>query len=126
METSVGAVRTPLYVRLGALGWLAQAASGLALVILGGLHMTANHFVVTGGLRNFDQVQAYLRNPVVLILEGLFLAMVSLHAMLGVRAIVFDLGLSAQAEKRVTAILTLAGVLTVGYGLWLTLVVINI
>ncbi len=55
-----------------------------------------------------------------LVLEVLFLVVVASHAMLGVRAIVMDFGLSDRAEKRLSQALTVVGVLTVGYGLWLT------
>jgi succinate dehydrogenase hydrophobic anchor subunit len=82
--------------------------------------MIAHHFVVPEGLRNFREVVDYLRNPLIVVLEVLFLVTVTSHAVLGVRAIIFDFGLSERAEKRVTQILTLIGVLTVGYGLWLT------
>ncbi len=47
-------------------------------------------------------------------------------ALLGVRAILFDFGLSDQAEQRVTGALTILGALTIGYGLCLTWVVINL
>jgi hypothetical protein len=43
-----------------------------------------------------------------------------------VRAILFDLGLSDQAERRVTQALAAVGVVTIGYGLWLTWVVIRL
>ena len=111
---------------LSSLSWLAQAVSGVMLVALAGLHMFANHFVVEGGLQTFADAQAYLRHPVILPLEILFLITVTVHALLGVRAILFDLGLSDQAEKRVTQVLAVVGVLTIGYGLWLTWVVINL
>ncbi len=126
MQTSVEAARTPLSVRLGNLSWLAQAASGVGLVVLAGLHMFANHFVVAGGLRDFEQVQSYLRQPLVLVVEVAFLMIVVLHSMLGVRAGLFDLGLSPQTERRITAVLTFVGVLVVIYGLWLTWVVITL
>lgn len=105
---------------VGSLGWIWQAATGVGLVILAGLHMFAHHFVVEGGLRNFQQVQAYLGNPLIWPLEVLFLVVVTAHALLGVRAVVFDLGLSEAAERRVTQVLWGVGVLTVVYGLWLT------
>lgn len=44
---------------------------------------------------------------------------------LGVRAIVIDFGISSQAEKRLSQVLTVVGVLTVAYGLWLTWVIIH-
>ena len=105
--------------------WLWQAFTGVGLVILLGLHLIANHFIVKGGLRDFADVVAYLRTPVILVLEVLFLLCVTTHAMLGVRAILMDFGLSDRAEKRLTQALTLVGVLTVGYGLWLTWVIIH-
>ncbi len=108
-----------------ALGWLWQVITGVALVILLGLHLIANHFLAKGGLRNFAEVLAYLRSPVFLVLEVLFLVVVTTHAMLGVRAILLDFGLSERVEKRLSQILTMVGILTVGYGLWLTWVITN-
>lgn len=79
--------------------------------------MIANHFVAKGGLRDYAAVVSYLRNPIVLTLEVLFLICVTTHALLGVRAIFLDFGLNERAEKRLTEILNVVGVLTVGYGL---------
>ena len=101
-------------------GWFWQAVTGVGLVVLLALHMIAHHFVVPEGLRNFDEVVEYLRTPIIVVLEFLFLATVTPHALLGVRAIVFDLGLSERAEKRVSLMLTVIGVLTIAYGIWLT------
>jgi succinate dehydrogenase hydrophobic anchor subunit len=105
--------------------WLWQVITGVGLVLLLGLHFIANHFIATGGLRDFADVVSYLRTPIILVLEVLFLAVVATHAMLGVRAILLDFGLSDRAEKRLSQALTAMGVLTVGYGLWLTWVIIR-
>jgi succinate dehydrogenase hydrophobic anchor subunit len=105
--------------------WYWQIFTGVALVLLLGLHFIANHFIATGGIRDFADVVSYLRNPIVLVLEVLFLIVVATHAMLGVRAIVIDFGISSQAEKRLGQALTVIGVLTVGYGLWLTWAIIH-
>ncbi len=105
--------------------WLWQVFTGVALLVLLGLHFIANHFIAKGGLRDFADVVAYLRNPIILVLEVLFLVVVTTHAMLGVRAIVIDFGLSERAEKRLSQALTVVGVLTVGYGLWQTWVIIH-
>jgi len=101
-------------------GWIWQALTGVGLVILLALHMIAHHFVAEGGIRDYAGVVEYLRNPIIVVLEVLFLVTVTTHALLGVRAIVFDLGLSDQAEKRVSSFLAIVGVLTVAYGIWLT------
>jgi succinate dehydrogenase hydrophobic anchor subunit len=105
--------------------WYWQAFTGVALLVLLGLHFIANHFIAAGGIRDFADVVSYLRNPIILVLEVLFLVVVATHAMLGVRAIVMDLGISDHAEKRLGQVLTVVGVLTVGYGLWLTWTIIH-
>jgi len=91
--------------------------TGIGLVVLLGLHMIANHFIAKGGLRDYAAVVAYLRNPVILVLEILFLVCVTTHALLGVRAILLDLGLSDQVEQVVTHVLKWIGCLTICYGL---------
>ena len=101
-------------------GWVWQALSGAGLIVLLALHMIAQHFIAPEGIRDFQQVAEYLRTPIIVILEVLFLVVVTSHALLGVRAIVFDFGLSERAERRVSWVLTAIGVLTVTYGLWLT------
>ena len=106
-------------------GWLWQVFTGVGLVLLLGLHFIANHFIAKGGLRDFADVVSYLRNPIILVLEVLFLVVVTTHAMLGVRAIVTDFGLSDRVEKRLSQALTVVGVLTVVYGLWLTWIIIH-
>jgi succinate dehydrogenase hydrophobic anchor subunit len=105
--------------------WLWQVFTGVGLVILLGLHFIANHFIAKGGLRDFSDVVAYLRNPIILVLETLFLVCVTTHALLGVRAILLDFGPSVRTEKRLSQALSGLGVLTVGYGLWLTWVIIR-
>ena len=105
--------------------WLWQVFTGIGLVILLGLHFIANHFVARGGLRDFAEVVAYLRNPVILCLEVLFLLCVTTHGLLGVRAILLDFGLSEPAERRLNQVLKVVGVLTVAYGLGVTWMVIQ-
>lgn len=103
--------------------WLWQAATGVALLVLLTVHMIAHHFVVEGGLRTYAEVVDYLRSPVIFVVEHLFLATVTLHAMLGVRAVLFDLGPTPAIERRITRWVTVVGVATVVYGVWLLWVV---
>lgn len=97
--------------------WLWQVVTGVGLVVLLGLHMIANHFIAKGGLRDYAAVVAYLRNPIILLLEILFLVCVTTHALLGVRAIFLDFGVSDHVEQMLSRVLKWIGVLTVGYGL---------
>ena len=39
--------------------WYWQVFTGIALVLLLGLHFIANHFIVKGGLRDFADVVSY-------------------------------------------------------------------
>ena len=103
----------------GALAWLGQAVSGILLLILLGLHMIAHHFVVKGGLRGYQDVMDYIRNPLIAAIELIFLVVVSYHSMIGLRAVLFDLGMSPSQEKWVTRSVTVLGVVMVGYGVWL-------
>jgi succinate dehydrogenase / fumarate reductase membrane anchor subunit len=105
--------------------WFWQAVTGLALLFLVGLHMVAQHFVAQGGLRDYQQVVDYLSNPLIVVIEIAFLLSVTTHAMLGVRAILFDLGLSEKAERMVTYACALIGVVIVVYGFWLTYVIVK-
>lgn len=110
--------------RSGAI-WLVQAFSGLLLVLLLLLHMIAHHFVVEGGLRNFQQVIDYVSNPLILFTTIAFLIVVTIHALLGLRAIIFDLGPSAGTRRAVNWILGVVGIITIVYGVWLEVTIIS-
>lgn len=113
----------PMKPRAGGTGgrsraWSLTALSGIALLVLVTMHMVANHFVVDeiGGLRTYAQVLDYVGNPVIVVLELGLLVAVTVHAMLGLRSVLFDLGLTARAERLVTRGLAVLGALTIGYG----------
>ncbi len=101
--------------------WRATAASGVALLVLVTIHMIAHHFVVeeVGGLRNYAQVLDYISNPVMFVIEIVFLVVVTTHAMLGLRSVLFDFGLSVRGKRLVARGLLVLGVVTVAYGVTL-------
>jgi succinate dehydrogenase hydrophobic anchor subunit len=99
--------------------WVAQVVSGVLLLVLLTMHMVAQHFMVSGGLRTYDQVIDWIRNPVVFVVEALLLVCVTWHGIAGVHAILLDLGLRGRAERIVARILLDLAVATVLYGLWL-------
>ena len=106
--------------------WIVQAITGLLLILLLGLHMIAHHFIVEGGLRTFDQVIEYISNPVIFILEVLFLIVVTPHAMLGLQSILMDLGPSAKAERNIRWIVRILTILIIVYGVWLAIALQNL
>lgn len=98
--------------------WRATAFSGVALVVLITVHMVAHHFVVqgTGGLRSYRQVLEYVANPAIFTIELLFLVAVTVHAMLGLRGVLFDLATGERARAWISRALVVLGVVTVAYG----------
>ena len=101
--------------------WVATTISGVALLVLLGVHMVANHFVVrsVGGLRSYRQVLEYMRHPAILTIESLFLLVVTVHAMLGLRGVLLDLDPSHRAQRWIDVGLTVLGMLTLAYGFFL-------
>lgn len=101
--------------------WITQAISGLLLIIILALHMIAHHFVVEGGLRDYQQVLDYVSNPFVFALEVVFVIVATSHALLGVRAVILDLGLSESAKRVLNWVLAVVGGITLVYGIWLAI-----
>ena len=108
---------------LGSSLWLLQALTGVLLVFLLAFHLIANHFVVPGGLRTYQDVIAYLSHPVIFTWEITFLIVVTVHAALGVRAIILDLGPSPRAMRVVDGVLTVLALVAISYGIWLSLLI---
>ena len=106
--------------------WIVQAITGLLLILLLGLHMIAHHFVVEGGLRNFEEVIDYVSNPVIFVLEVLFLIVVTPHAMLGLQSIVMDLGPGESATRTITWVFRILTIVILAYGIWLAVALQNL
>ena len=99
--------------------WIWQALTGVLLVILLSLHMIVHHFVVEGGLRDYQQVLAYVGHPLIVAIEVAFLAVVTYHALVGVRAILFDLNLSERSKTWITRLLVVLGAALLAWGVFL-------
>lgn len=101
--------------------WWWTVGSGAALLLLVAVHMVAHHFVVeeVGGLRTYRQVLEYISNPVIFTVELFFLLTVTVHALLGLRSVLFDLNLGRAARRRIDVGLWALGILTVAYGFFL-------
>jgi succinate dehydrogenase hydrophobic anchor subunit len=102
--------------------WILQALTGLSLIVLLGLHMIAQHFLVEGGLRTYQDVLAYIAHPVVFMLEVVFLLVVVPHAFLGLRAVLLDLGPSPRITRILDGGLIIIASATTIYGIALFVV----
>jgi succinate dehydrogenase hydrophobic anchor subunit len=105
--------------RGGSLAWIFQVVSGVLLVVLLGVHIVAQHFVVKGGLRDYAQVVSYLSNPAVLAIESMFVVVLIWHAMLGLRAVLLDFGFGRRGQAWITYGVTMLGAVTAAYSFWL-------
>jgi len=98
--------------------WRWTAVTGVSLLVLVTIHMVAHHFVVdeVGGLRTYQHVLDYISTPIIFVIEGVFLVVVTAHAMLGLRSVLLDFGLSEQRRRLLERGLVGLGVVTVIYG----------
>lgn len=105
----------------GARVWRWTTFSGVALLVLVTVHMVAHHFVVDeiGGLRDYARVLEYVSSPIILVSESTFLVAVTIHAMLGLRGVLYDLGPGARARRRIDVGLVALGAATIAYGAFL-------
>jgi len=105
--------------------WLFKIISGLLLVVILLIHLIVNHYTAPGGLMTFDDVTNYFHNPLVIVMEALFLVFVVIHSMLGLRAIILDLHPSRKAMIIWNSLLTITGFTAIVYGIWLLTTIIN-
>ena len=99
--------------------WRWTAFTGVSLLALVTIHMVAHHFVVDeiGGLRTYQHVLDYISTPIIFVIEGVFLVVVTVHAMLGLRSVLLDFGLNERWRQRLERGLVALGIVTVVYGL---------
>lgn len=105
--------------RGGTTAWLLQVVSGVLLLLLLGVHIVAQHFIVKGGLRDYAQVVSYLGNPLVMAVECAFVVVLIWHAMLGLRAVLLDFGFGPRGQAVITRAVVVGGLVTAGYSFWL-------
>lgn len=103
--------------------WLVKIVTGPLLIVLILVHFIVNHFIGQNGLLTYADVVAYYSNPLIPLMEILFLATVVTHSLSGLRGIILDLKPSRGVLTAVDWLLTLVGVAAISYGAWLALVI---
>jgi len=101
--------------------WRLTTFTGIALLGLLLVHMIGHHFVVegVGGLRTYDQVLDYIAHPVIFTIESFFLLFVTVHALLGLRGVIYDLDPSPGLRRWIDRGLVVVGLVTLAYGYFL-------
>lgn len=103
--------------------WLVKIVTGPLLIVLILVHFIVNHFIGQNGLLTYADVVAYYSNPLIPLMEIIFLATVVTHSLSGLRGIILDLKPSRGVLTAVDWLLTLVGVAAISYGAWLALVI---
>ena len=108
--------------------WLIKIVTGPLLILVLILHMIVNHFVgsLPTGLMTYADVIQYYQNPIIPMIEIVFLATVVTHSLIGVRGIILDMNPSRKVLSIVNWLLMILGVFSVGYGIWLVLAIASL
>ena len=109
--------------REGAWLWLFKIFAGLMIVALLGIHFVVNHLVAPTGLLSYADVIAYYQNPIIPVMEVLFLAFVVSHALIGLRGIVLDLNPSDRALRTIDICFFILGAVAILYGVGLVFII---
>jgi succinate dehydrogenase / fumarate reductase membrane anchor subunit len=105
--------------------WLYKIIAGVLIVFLLGLHFVINHLVAPQGLLSWSDVVAYYQNPIIPIIEVIFLIVVVSHSLIGLRSIILDLNPSATVLRGLDILFWVVGVVSIIYGIWLVTVIIS-
>ena len=105
--------------------WLIKIITGPLLVLVIALHFVVNHYMgsMHSGLMTYNDVVAYYQNPIIPIIEIVFLATVVTHCLIGLRGIILDMNPSRNVLRVVNWLLVILGIFSVGYGIWLALAI---
>lgn len=104
--------------------WLYKIIAGVLIVFLLGLHFAINHLVAPQGLLTWSDVVAYYQNPIIPLIEIIFLIVVISHSLIGLRSIILDLNPSAAVLRGLDIFFVLLGIVSSVYGIWLVTVII--
>jgi succinate dehydrogenase / fumarate reductase membrane anchor subunit len=103
--------------------WLIMIVTGPLLIVLILIHFIVNLFIGQNGLLTYADVVAYYSNPLIPLMEIVFLITVVTHSLIGLRGIILDLKPSRSVLAAVNWLLALVGIAAVSYGAWLALVI---
>lgn len=103
--------------------WFVKVLAGLLIIFFMTLHMIVNHLVAPEGLLSYQDVLDYYQNPIIPIIEILFLITVITHCLLGLRSIILDLNPAAGLMKKLDVGLLLLGLISAIYGILLVIII---
>lgn len=105
--------------------WLIQALSGAFLIGFLGIHLVAQHLLAPGGLRDYEAVVAYFREPLALAAELGLLLSVIVHACAGMRSSLVDVVSDGARLRIASVVIATLGIFAAVYAIWVTVSVIT-
>ena len=108
--------------------WLTKIVTGPLLLLILGLHFTVNHYMgsMSSGLMTYDDVIRYFQNPIVVVIEILFLITVVTHSLIGFHGILLDMRPSRTLLMMSTGLHVILGIAAIVYGVWLALTIASL
>lgn len=103
--------------------WFIKAATGVLVIVILGVHFVVNHLVAPTGLLSYADVIKYYQNPIIPIMEILFVIFVVSHALIGLRGILLDLKPTRAVLTGINWLFTAVGLAAIVYGIWLILAI---
>lgn len=100
----------------GVWAWLFQRITAVLLLFFLGAHFWVLHYAAAGEHIRLEAVMDRLRSPFFAVLDTALLATVIFHALNGVRMVLFDFGLKRGAQKTLTVLLWVFGLVAFIYG----------
>ena len=102
----------------GAWAWLLQRISAVLLLGLLSTHIIVLHWIRPGGEIAFGSVSMRLQTLLYMVIDYSLLAAALYHGLNGVRNVVLDFTWGLRAERAVSTVLLLVGVIAFVYGAW--------
>jgi len=103
--------------RYGLWPWFLQRVTAVLLVVALGAHIWALHFASSGERLTFQGMTARLASPLLLALDAALLALALFHGLNGVRMVFLDFKIGPRAQRWLTTVLWVIGLLTLVFGL---------
>jgi succinate dehydrogenase / fumarate reductase membrane anchor subunit len=101
----------------GLWAWLLQRVTAALIFIALGAHIWVLHYDKAGDEITYQTVLHRFGSPWLVTMDVALLVTGIYHALNGLRAVIFDFGLSAKAQRTVTWALAVVGVLALLFGI---------
>ncbi len=101
----------------GLWGWLLQRVTAVLVFVALGAHTWVLHYQNVGEPINFQGVADRFNNPWLVTMDIALLTTGVYHGLNGLRAVIFDFGISRSAQRIVTWILVLIGAVALLFGI---------